>query len=92
MACFKRGKFALTVLILQIVFIVLFGVFADYSDSANAKVRKNSLDPSKGGADPGANEVADIYPSKHFNNFITASSINSFIGNVVRYRAIVGYG
>ncbi len=60
----KRGKFGLVLLFFQIVFLVLFGIFAEYDDSANAKAEINSKDHDKGGADPDGNDVNKYYASK----------------------------
>ena len=62
MARFRRGKFPFVVLALQILFIALFAVFADYSDTAGVKTKPDS---PKGRMDPENNELADFYPSKY---------------------------
>lgn len=58
----KRTKFAFVLLILQVVFLILFGLMVEYDDSASARHPPNSLDHDKGGADPHANEISHLYP------------------------------
>jgi hypothetical protein len=40
-------------------------VFAEYSTSADASAKVNSLDLDKGGADQHGGEIQDTYPSKY---------------------------
>ena len=61
----KGTKFGLVCLVFQAIFIVLFGVFAEYDESANASKLVNQLDHDKGGQDKNNNEVSKYYPSKY---------------------------
>ncbi|XP_064651471.1 ammonium transporter Rh type B-like [Lineus longissimus] len=58
----NRGKFTGIVLLLQVVFVVLFAIFVEYDDSANASHDKHSRDINLGGFDPSDNPVSALYP------------------------------
>ena len=64
-------KLGLVLFGFEILFIILFGVFMDYDESANAHYESNSRDLGKGangtGADHDRNQVKDMYPSKSFS-------------------------
>jgi hypothetical protein len=60
-----RGKFTGIVVLLQILFIVLFAIFVEYDDRANARDGRNSKDINLGGFDPSNNPVSALYPSKY---------------------------
>lgn len=64
MATWRRGKFGVCALFVQMAFLVLFMFFVKYKKSANASYKGNSQDPSKGGVDPGSNDIGYYYPSK----------------------------
>lgn len=55
----KRGKFGALCVILQLIFLILFGVFVKYTKMANAKYDIHSKDDSKNTAEE--NEVAKYY-------------------------------
>jgi len=59
-----QNKLAVTVILLQIAFVVLFALVVRYDDDANAAREKNSRDHSKGGADPHNNSITRYYASK----------------------------
>ena len=71
-------KFGGVILAFQVLFIILFGVFGEYGESANAGFYKNSRKLSKGGADPENNEIKHYYPSKSFYYLITFYFIFKF--------------
>ena len=58
----KRGKFGALCVILQLIFLILFGVFVKYTKMANAKYDIHSKDDSKNTAEE--NEVAKYYSSE----------------------------
>ena len=64
MAVTHRIKFGVVLLGFQILFIILFGIFVDYDQSANARDPVNSRDVDKNGTDPATNMIKDYYPSK----------------------------
>ncbi|KAK2179724.1 hypothetical protein NP493_476g04051 [Ridgeia piscesae] len=56
-----QNKLAVTLILLQIAFVVLFALVVRYDDDANAAREKNSRDHSKGGADPHNNSITRYY-------------------------------
>ncbi|CAD5113576.1 DgyrCDS2739 [Dimorphilus gyrociliatus] len=57
----KVAKLPTILVIVQVLFIVFFAIFADYAPSANAKYPENSKDADKGGADPSKNKLHSLY-------------------------------
>lgn len=60
----KVPKFTLILILIQVAFIIIFAIFADYNDNANAKNPVHSKDVSKGGEDPRKNKLHTLYDSK----------------------------
>ena len=68
----RRGKFSLVLVALQIVFIILFAVLVEYSPGANAKPGKNAHNSD---ADyPGNSELNHYYSSKYNSHVAVPSS------------------
>lgn len=59
-----QNKLAVTLIVLQIVFVVLFALIVRYDDDANAARETHSRDHDKGGADPNDNSLNRYYASK----------------------------
>uniref|UniRef100_A0A4D5R9D1 Rh-related protein n=1 Tax=Scolopendra viridis TaxID=118503 RepID=A0A4D5R9D1_SCOVI len=57
-----RGKLTVFILILQTVFVILFGLLVEYDIEADASDPRNSKGLEHGGPDPDANPVRKYYP------------------------------
>ena len=61
----RSTKLTLVLLVVQIVFIVLFGVMVEYDDEAHARPDKESiLESDKAGFRDQGNSIQSMYPSK----------------------------
>ena len=62
----RSTKLTLVLLVVQIVFIVLFGVMVEYDDEAHARPDKESIleDDKAGYRDDQGNSIQSMYPSK----------------------------
>jgi hypothetical protein len=57
-------KTAIFLVVCQFVFIVLFGVFVDYGEEADARAVQNSRNLDKNGTNHDDNSVKHFYPSE----------------------------
>ncbi|XP_006824549.1 ammonium transporter Rh type B-like [Saccoglossus kowalevskii] len=58
----RRGKLTLVLVIFQIIFLVLFGIFVEYGEDSDAKAEQNNLEHGNGGADAMDNRLGYYYP------------------------------
>ena len=63
MAGWTRGKFGAICVILQLIFLALFGVFVKYTKMADARYDIHSKDTDKGGMTAEDSEVTKYYSS-----------------------------
>jgi len=58
----KKGKFGTILLVFELTFLVLFGIFAKYTDEATARHEANSRDLQNTGNGSQDDSVAKLYP------------------------------